>query len=180
MAEEEEEKSATLPWPDSKSITRKKPKGGDTDMVMSPMFRFGLRLHLAPCRVLKVYDGDSLTIAWRANDSFLYSNCRMYGIDTPEMNSKVERHKSMAVECKRLMTDLLLDERMLVTTVGTTGLDKYGRPLIELYIDPTHTSQRCKATLGTSTSVNAWALANLPGCTAYFGKTKLNPDGDSE
>lgn len=192
-----------LAWPDSRSIARKKGSSrssipGGSNVQPSPLFRFGLRLHLAECRVIKVYDGDSLTIAWRqesgmgagsagassagsagSENVFLYANCRMYGIDTPEMNSKVEKQKSMAGECKRFMMDLLLDERMLMTTIGVTGLDKYGRPLIELHVDPRHTSERCKTILHGYQSVNAWALSNLPGCKPYFGGTK-DPEEEQE
>lgn len=161
-------------WPTSAAIKRP----GTVTFTPSPMFRFGLRLEAAPCRVIKVYDGDSVTVAWQAwqveerRKVFLYANCRMYGYDTPEMNSAVPSQKEMAQECKRLVADLLLDERMRMTTVGKTGLDKYGRPLIELRIDPRFTSLRAQSILSGHETVRAWALQNLPGCKPYFGGTK--------
>lgn len=121
---------------------------------------------------MKVYDGDSYTLAWKQGSHFVFANCRMYGIDTPELRSQDESHKANAQECKRIMNDMLLNERMLFTTMGTTGLDKYGRPLVTLFIDPVSTSRRCQEILAGEESVNAWALKHLPGCMAYFGGTK--------
>jgi endonuclease YncB( thermonuclease family) len=126
---------------------------------------------------MKVYDGDSYTLLWKQDSRFVYANCRMYGIDTPEMRSPDESQKAKAQECKRMMTHVLMNERMLFTTVGNTGLDKYGRPLVQLFVDPEHTSQRCRDILAGEDSVNAWALKHLPGCMAYFGGSKQGEPG---
>jgi endonuclease YncB( thermonuclease family) len=167
--------TAETQWPSSSDLMqRRKPPS---------MERYGLRLHLEPCRVIKVYDGDSLTVVWRGGSGstpFVYANCRMYGIDTPEMNSKNAREKAAAGECKRVLSSAVLDEHLLVTTVGPTGLDKYGRPLINLFVDPQRTSPRCKrmfvkverSAVPEYRSINDWALDTLPGCKPYFGGTK--------
>lgn len=125
--------------------------------------RFGVRLHRTPCRVVKVYDGDSYTILWRGGDGRLvYANSRLFGIDTPELRGS-DREK--AVACRDMARALLLGEVLCATTQGATGLDKYGRPLVVLEALPGHTSARVSATLAAYAScVNRWMLAVGPGC----------------
>jgi endonuclease YncB( thermonuclease family) len=137
------------------------------------LLRFGLHVRRESCRVIKVYDGDSMTVTWQAaegRDSFLYANCRLYGYDTPEMRGP---QSEMAQECKRRVSEVLLGEYMLMSTFQSpNGLDKYGRPLITLEVDPYRTSQRVIEILRNYKDVADWALATLPGCKPYFGGTK--------
>lgn len=156
--------------------------------------KFGLRLNCELCKVVKVYDGDSMTLAWtqpvighdRQTGTGTYTaNCRLYGIDTPELRSKDEKERLKAVQCRDLLSAAVLNELLFVSTVGNTGLDKYGRPLVNLFTARGYTSERCMQYLAqmntanvdvTNTEmgvcINTWALGNLPGCMAYYGGTK--------
>lgn len=83
-------------------------------------------------RVEKIIDGDTVrldidlgfTVHWK-------SNCRLYGINTPELNSKKPDEKIMALEAKQFLIDNLPSE----VTIISRELDKYGRPLVDIYVD---------------------------------------------
>lgn len=130
--------------------------------------RFGLYLQSYPCRVVKVYDGDSVTLLWAGATGLLRANCRLYGIDTPEMRGE---HRAAALACRDALSKAVLDEVLLVTTQGPNGLDKYGRPLVVLRI-ARETSESARETLANFNTVNDWILHTLPGCRPYFGGTK--------
>jgi micrococcal nuclease len=134
--------------------------------------RFGLYLQNYPCRVVKVYDGDSVTLLWAGagigNTELLRANCRLYGIDTPEMRGE---HRAAALACRDALSKAILNEVLLVTTQGPNGLDKYGRPLVVLRI-ARETSESARQTLANFDTVNDWILHTLPGCRPYFGGTK--------
>jgi endonuclease YncB( thermonuclease family) len=160
------------------------PKGGGGGAVC----RFGLFARNEICRVVKVYDGDSVTLMWKASSAdgkwtsadgkwtsadrkWTYANSRLFGIDTPEMRGGTESTREQAARCKAMMSGLILGEILLFSTMGPTGLDKYGRPLVVLK-PSAHSSDKVLETLQEFESVNAWAVATLPGCKPYFGGTK--------
>lgn len=149
-----------------------------------PAVRFGLHVSHHPCKVVKVYDGDSVTLAWPragweadregpslAAARLCYANCRLFGIDTPELRGTTGEERARAEACRDAMRDLAMDQLFVFTTVGDTGLDKYGRPLVILHARPGFSSQALCRALGRD-SLNDWALRTLPGCKAYFGGTK--------
>jgi len=83
-------------------------------------------------RVEKVIDGDTVrldidlgfTVHWK-------SNCRLYGINTPELNSKDPQEKLKALEAKQFLIDNLPEE----VVIHSRELDKYGRPLVDIYVE---------------------------------------------
>jgi endonuclease YncB( thermonuclease family) len=141
-----------------------------------PGTRFGLHVAFHPCKVVKVYDGDSLTLAWPRRDAFdpmmCYANCRLYGIDTPELRGGTSQEKDRARQARDVLSGVVLHQMFVFSTVGPTGLDKYGRPLVKIFPRAGLTSEETIRILGDHTSLNDWALANLPGCVSYFGGTK--------
>lgn len=82
-------------------------------------------------RVEKVIDGDTVrldidlgfTVHWK-------SNCRLYGINTPELNSKDPEEKMKALEAKQYLIDNLPED----VEIRSRELDKYGRPLVDIYV----------------------------------------------
>jgi endonuclease YncB( thermonuclease family) len=139
---------------------------------------FGIRWHDPGklCRVVKVYDGDSVTLLWtnveRSPARLVRANCRLHGIDTPELRSRNPEQKHMAYTCRDALSNAILDQLVLVTTHGISGLDKYGRPLVVLKVHPRHTSNTTKEVVKDYESINDWILHTLPGCKPYFGGTK--------
>ena len=141
-----------------------------------PEVRFGLHVSTRPCKVVKVYDGDSMTLAWPRRETFdtllSYANVRLHGIDTPELRGGSREEKEQAMQARDVMAGVALGQMFVFSTVGPTGLDKYGRPLVRIF--PRHglTSEETLRILGGHPTLNDWALSNLPGCVPYFGGTK--------
>lgn len=81
--------------------------------------------------VIKVYDGDTLTVGFRHGSSnrSVRSSVRIRGIDTPELRSKSEEEKSLASEAKSRLEDATM--RRVVTLISPES-DKYGRLLCDL------------------------------------------------
>lgn len=154
--------------------------GVSSDAYAASTVPWKLRLEDTTCKVVKVYDGDSLTLAWWDADAgaVVRANCRLHGIDTPELRSGPGRgieDQRNAWKCKNMMSDAVLSEIMMVSTIGRTGMDKYGRPLVVIKPHPSMTLRDCLVVLKDHATLNDWALHWLPGCVAYFGGTKGTP-----
>jgi micrococcal nuclease len=88
-------------------------------------------------RVIKVYDGDTITIASKLpyNDSPLYRiSVRLDGIDTPEIKGKdvSEEEKQAANATREFVYSLVFNKYVRLENVKT---EKYGRLLADVYID---------------------------------------------
>ena len=87
-------------------------------------------------RVIKVYDGDTITIASKLpyNDSPLYRlSVRLNGIDAPEIKGKgiTEDEKEAAKTARDFLSNLVLNKYVKLENVET---EKYGRMLADVYI----------------------------------------------
>lgn len=80
--------------------------------------------------VVKVYDGDTITIVSMIEKKQYKFRIRLYGIDTPEMKST----KKSEIKIARLAQQWL-ETRILGKTIylKTKGNDKYGRLLADIY-----------------------------------------------
>ena len=142
--------------------------------------RFGLYLTAEPCKVIKVYDGDSLTLAWQdatREGRVVFANCRLYGIDAPELRGGTggAAERAAAERCRDAVSEAFLGELLEFDTAGATGLDKYGRPLVVLRARRGWTSDKAAQVLGGET-LNDWILHRIPGVVPYFGGRKSPQD----
>ena len=80
------------------------------------------------CKVIKVYDGDSITVAAKLHESFPVNrfSVRLSGIDTPELRSRNEFEKKRAVIAKEFLKQKILNQTVFLENVTT---EKYGRLL---------------------------------------------------
>ena len=105
------------------------------------------------CRVVNVYDGDTITVVLNIFDGFYKFSVRLNGIDTCEIKSKNEKNKEFACFARSrlisLITDkdtsetsLLKDRRMInnflnknvyCVWIECLDFDKYGRLLANIY-----------------------------------------------
>jgi micrococcal nuclease len=88
--------------------------------------------------VIKVYDGDTITIATRLPyaDSPLYKfQVRLNGIDTPEIKTKNSSEKARALQSKEALSNVCLNRHI---TLENVGLEKYGRILADVFCDGVH------------------------------------------
>jgi len=115
-------------------------------------------------KVIKCYDGDSITVATVLPGSaqvYRFS-VRLTGIDTPEMRSKNENEKWAAKFVQKKLEYLLLDKFVSLKDVQ---LDKYGRLLANVFLD--------------EVNINEWLLDNNYA-VPYEGGTKKPPENWKE
>lgn len=108
-------------------------------------------------KVVKVYDGDTFTIAGYLpiNNSPLYRfSVRINGIDTPEIKGKTREEKELAVVSKNALSNLILGKIIELRNIEN---EKYGRILADVYIGDIH--------------VNEWMIKNNYA-VKYDGGTK--------
>lgn len=116
--------------------------------------------------VVDVYDGDTCKINMYFKDEIYRWNCRIMGIDTPELRTKNENEK----ECGYFVRDKLREKILnKIVIVKCLNFDKYGRLLVNIYeydnnIDSINN-------INNLSSINDWLISNnyaLP----YDGGTK--------
>ena len=86
-------------------------------------------------QVIKVYDGDTITIATRLpyKDSPLYRfPIRLKGIDSAEIKSKNINEKIHATAAKDALSELILHKTVLIKNIEN---EKYGRILADVYLE---------------------------------------------
>jgi endonuclease YncB( thermonuclease family) len=111
-------------------------------------------------RVIKVYDGDTITIASKLPfvESPLYRlSVRLNGIDTPEIKGKTEDEKLAAKLTRDALAGLILNKYVTLKNIQT---EKYGRILADVYFGELH--------------VNEW-LIKEKYAVKYDGGTKKSP-----
>ena len=87
-------------------------------------------------RVIKVHDGDTITIAsylpYKESTSLYRFSIRMKGIYTTEVKSKDESEKFAAYVSKQALENLILHK---IVTLKNIETEKYGRILADVYLD---------------------------------------------
>ena len=94
----------------------------------TPKFSLDGQCHIAKC--VKCYDADSIHVVILLHGIYTKFNCRLIGIDTPEIRTKDLQEKEYAIQARDYLRNLVLD-KLVIVTCGT--FDKYGRLLINLY-----------------------------------------------
>jgi len=89
-------------------------------------------------KVIKVYDGDTITIGAILYDIAYRFSVRLNGIDTPEMNGP---HKEKAILARDDLSNLVMNKMVRLENVGT---EKYGRILADVYLGDLHINQWMK------------------------------------
>jgi endonuclease YncB( thermonuclease family) len=112
-------------------------------------------------KVIKVYDGDTITIATRLpNDKTIYRfSVRLRGIDSPEIHGKTENEKTLAIKSRDALSKLIYHK---IIRLKNVEYEKYGRLLADVYLS------------GTGPSVNQWML-DEKYAVPYDGGTKIIP-----
>lgn len=130
----------------------------DTTVPYIPPVRAG--------KVVKVYDGDTITIATRmpGSDTLYRFSVRLTGIDCPEIKSHCASEKEVAQLAKQFVTQQVMGE---IVSLENVEMEKYGRLLAQVWYHDSYTGERlclneelCKRRLAVS----------------YNGGTKVSPD----
>ena len=102
---------------------------------------FTLEGDMKLCKVVDIYDGDTIKVVFMDNNRINKWNIRMEGYDSPEMrpSRKLENRdeiKKKAIEAKNYLKSLIMNENQLVY-LKCGKFDKYGRLLGTLYVEQT-------------------------------------------
>lgn len=112
------------------------------------------------CKVIKVYDGDTITVAAHIpvpNSPLYRFSVRLNGIDTPEIKSKIHAERELAQTARTALSEMILGK---VVELRDIANEKYGRILANVYLGPT--------------CVNEWLIEN-GYAIKYTGGTKERP-----
>ena len=91
--------------------------------------KFSLKDNIYEAKVIQVYDGDTITAIFKFADKFFKWNCRLDGIDTPEMKSKNVNEKSRAIEARDFLREKILGK---IVQLYCKDFDKDGRLLVDV------------------------------------------------
>jgi micrococcal nuclease len=105
-------------------------------------------------KVIKVYDGDTITIGTIMNNNNYQFQVRLNRLDTPELKTKNEIEKKAGLFVRDKLIEKILYQ---VITINIIEYDKYGRLLAEIYLN--------------DENINDWLLNNK-FAVPYNGKTK--------
>jgi endonuclease YncB( thermonuclease family) len=83
-------------------------------------------------KVVEVYDGDTITLAFKFDKSYYRKRCRLHGVDCAELMSRDMEEKKVAISTKLYVQNLVLDK--LVEVRFDNKDDKYGRLLGSIFI----------------------------------------------
>jgi micrococcal nuclease len=112
--------------------------------------------------VCKVYDGDTFTIAtklpWNNEDIYRFS-VRIKGIDCPELRTKDENEKKIALKSKEFLINELKKTNNIVK-LDNIIYDKYGRLCADVFINDKLFKEKI---------INERLAVN------YYGGTKIKP-----
>lgn len=123
----------------------------------APEFSKCLQDKIVTAKIVSVYDGDSIKAIFQFNNTYLKWNCRLDGIDTPEIRTRNLKEKEYGLYVRDRLRELILNK---IVTLKCGELDKYGRLLVNIYID------------NNKKSVNEWLINEKYGQVYTGGKKK--------
>ena len=89
------------------------------------------------CKILNIYDGDTLWLTVTINSKLYKLKIRMKGYDSPEMKPSLDNpdrnYEILAANGAKLYLESLILNK--IVDVKFFNYDKYGRPLCEIYIN---------------------------------------------
>jgi len=110
-------------------------------------------------KIVDVYDGDTVKIVLNLsiNSNYFRWNCRLSGINTPEIRTKNVKEKEFGLLVRDKLKERI-ENKILLIKCGE--FDKYGRLLVEIYENN-----------GQLFSINNWLIENNYA-KPYDGGTK--------
>ncbi len=101
--------------------------------------RLSMELYTYKAKILSVYDGDTCTADIQLGFYVIAHKVklRLYGINTPEIRGGTAETKKAGLTARDWLREQVLDKEV---TIKSFGKGKYGRWLVELYLDDEETS----------------------------------------
>ena len=128
----------------------------DWDQIDSSVKEFGFDGETKEAKVVSVYDGDTVKVVFPVLRKLYKFNCRIMGVDTPELRTRDKVEKKYGIEVRDLLREKILNK---VVTIHCGEFDKYGRLLIDLH---------CK---NETETISKWLIDNKYAFS-YDGGTK--------
>ena len=131
--------------------------------------------HPIPAKIVDVYDGDTCRIAFgyptsapAHTQTIVMKSCRLSGIDTPEIRTKNLKEKERGLLARDCLKSIVLNSSSSdqLVYVRFEKDDKYGRPLVTIYLNKPATEY-----MNFEQSVN-YQLVSLGFARLYDGHTK--------
>ena len=103
-------------------------------------------------KIVHIYDGDTMHVVFYEYGQYIKWNCRVMGVDTPEIRTRNLQEKQLGLKVRDLLIERLLNK---IVKIHTDEFDKYGRLLIdvEMPLDPQVENQ-------DSIMLSEWLIAN--------------------
>ena len=102
------------------------------DEITDKVPEFSLKGVVKKCKVVSVYDGDTIKVVFPIHDKMYKWNCRINGVDTPELRTRDELEKKYGYEVRDKLREKILNK---IVTVHCGKFDKYGRLLADIYCE---------------------------------------------
>ena len=126
-------------------------------LASSDVKEFSLQGHILLAKVVYVYDGDTVHCVVKLNNQLTKFNCRLLGIDSPEVAPKNivdkearQQEVSSAIKSRNYLIERVTDQKVddniskkdvkelckkstKLVSIKCHEFDKYGRLLIEIY-----------------------------------------------
>jgi endonuclease YncB( thermonuclease family) len=122
----------------------------------APMFSDCVNGTTVTAKVVSVYDGDTIKVVFPLNNIFYKWNCRLMGVDTPELRTRNAKEKEYGYFVRDRLREKISDK---IVILKCEDLDKYGRLLVTVICDE------------DSCNINNW-LIESDYAFAYDGGTK--------
>ena len=118
-------------------------------------------------KIVYIYDGDTMHVVFKEFGQYFRWNCRISGVDTPELRTKNEKEKELGYKVRDILREKFMDK---IVKIKCGEFDKYGRLLIDVYVpdeikNPEHETQM----------LSSWLIENKYAY-AYDGGTKKSWD----
>ena len=118
-------------------------------------------------KIVYIYDGDTMHVVFKEFGKYFRWNCRISGVDTPELRTKNLREKEMGYKVRDELRKLFMDK---IVKIKCGEFDKYGRLLIDVYVPDDIRSEN-----KTEQMLSEWLIENKYAY-AYDGGTKQSWD----
>lgn len=114
-------------------------------------------------KIVYIYDGDTMHIVFKKFGHYYRWNCRIIGVDTPELRTKNKSEKELGYKVKEIVEENFLNR---IVNIHCYDFDKYGRLLVDIVM-PKHVVNPTK-----KNKYSEWLIDNNYGQPYDGGKKK--------
>ncbi len=118
-------------------------------------------------KIVYIYDGDTMHVVFKEFGTFFRWNCRISGVDTPELRTKNEKEKELGYKVRDILREKFMDK---IVKIKCGEFDKYGRLLIDMYMPDEYKNPEKETQM-----LSSWLIENKYAY-AYDGGTKKSWD----